>query len=154
MPLNFKITVIMKKLFAVLAVLVPLISFSSCEKDKNPSGNGAPMSEKIVGSWQLTKAAVMAGEDGMEFDIAEMTGMSLVFEFKADGTGIISTSADGQYEESGFSWTLSGETLTVIEDGEPMECTVQTLTETELVFSFPIPDDTMTGTVTCVFARI
>ena len=92
----------------------------------------------------------------MEFDATERLQAEISFVFNADGTGTI-TSVDkttGQSEQDGFEWSLEGNTLTVIESGEPMACTLETLTGSQLVFSFQIPDDFITGKMTCTFVRV
>ncbi len=139
----------MKRLFAVLAVLVPLLALSSCKKDETSRPS-------IVGTWQLTKASILFDGEEMEFDATERLQAEISFVFNADGTGTI-TSVDkttGQSEQDGFEWSLEGNTLTVIESGESVACTLETLTDSQLVFSFQIPDDFITGEVTCTFVRV
>lgn len=141
----------MKRLFAVLAVLVPLLALSSCKKDDA----SAP---SIVGTWEMTKVSmsILLEDEEIDADVTERLQAEISFVFNADGTGTI-TSVDkttGQSEQDGFEWSLEGNTLTVIESGESVACTLETLTGSQLVFSFQIPDDFITGKMTCTFVRV
>ena len=98
----------MKRLFAVLAVLVPLLALSSCKKDETSRPS-------IVGTWQLTKASILFDGEEMEFDATERLQAEISFVFNADGTGseIEVDYADGNHA-SNFSYVYNGEEGVVV----------------------------------------
>ncbi|MFO8020817.1 MAG: lipocalin family protein [Perlabentimonas sp.] len=105
------------KLFALVGAFAML--FSACSKDDI----------SIVGKWNIDKMTfemtmVVDGETQTETGAETNQGW---IEFKSGGTGI---------DDAGdsFTWTLSGDKLTISEDGEdPLTMTLTTLTEDKIV---------------------
>ncbi|MBB5397385.1 MULTISPECIES: lipocalin family protein [unclassified Mucilaginibacter] len=114
----------MKKLLLIALLLVgSSVAFTGCSK-KTDDGGDQPSSvskNKLVGKWLYVK--FVEGGDTETFNDGEY------FEFKADGTAY--DSVDDDYAQ----WSVSGNKITFIVDGEPNIATVEKLTGSELVMS-------------------
>lgn len=101
----------MKKILAVALVLVfALTVFASC------GGGGVAGTYKLKSMMGMEISALAALYGGDASEIEDM--MSLVL--KEDGTGSIVSDGD----TSSFTWTQSGNTLTMTVDGESQDCTI------------------------------
>ena len=98
----------MKRLISVLAVIVAVLSFTSCEKQPEKA---------IVGTWKATTAEMSVGGMKMEVDVSEMGG-NIEFTFKNDGTGSITFSDEDGSETSNMTYSVSDNLLTLTADGE------------------------------------
>lgn len=108
-----------------MAALVSLFFFSSCGKD-------SPFDvSDIVGAWSLYRVRAVDGDEVIDSD--EAPEGTMCFEFDDDGTGRLwGTSLD----ETGFSYTVSGNELVMDSAGSVIEVTVVSLSEDMLSFSF------------------
>ncbi len=95
----------MKKLLLALALMLPMVVFTACEKDKeNEPGNGS--GNELVGTW---------AEDSDPEEI-------LYYQFNADHSGyewyvVYEEETSDKYS---FTWSANGNTLTIVyhEDGD------------------------------------
>lgn len=99
----------MKNFTNLLLITVLLAGFGSigCEDD-NPSG---PSRSDLVGTWSLDKLFINGEEEET---------WNLTYTFLADGTG--NTNDDGNINN--FTWSVSGNTISINEDGATVEMTV------------------------------
>ncbi len=125
----------MKKLSILTLSLVALsMSFVSCSKDDN---NGSTTSGNLVGKWEYSKEGAV--QNGQEYLVAYMgneTGCS------KDYIDVTATSvADVDYDSTDnpcemftdtYSYTRTGNTITMTVSGMEVISTIVTLTSTEL----------------------
>ena len=96
------------KRFFILTAILAVFGLSSCEKEP---------SKAIVGTWEAVKMeASIAGID-MTVNMAE-AGMKMEFTFNEDGSGSIYIESDGRGERTPFEYSLNGNLLSIISDGE------------------------------------
>ena len=95
------------KRMLLLTALMAILGLSSCEKEPSVA---------IVGTWEAVKMeATMTGMT-MTVDMAE-AGMTMLFTFKANGTGSTYIESEGQGERVPFEYELYGNILTLSSDG-------------------------------------
>ena len=101
---------------------------------------GSPSESDLIGKWELdlniTKQAMKdEGLEGEELKMALMmlSSMSMTFEFKEDGTLLVSASAFGGSESESGEWKLDGSTLKTRQGQEEWEQTEISLSGDELV---------------------
>ncbi|MBP5516721.1 MAG: lipocalin family protein [Bacteroidales bacterium] len=122
----------MKKTARFILCLVAMATFcaASCEKDDNDGDNGnnngnGYNAEMFVGTWRV---------DNMTVNGENMTPQNMLFTMNEDGTGLAND--NGVTENNGFSWSVSGDQLTITpRSGANYVYTVNELTETECTFS-------------------
>ncbi|MBR5198649.1 MAG: lipocalin family protein [Bacteroidales bacterium] len=96
------------KRFFILTAILAVFGLSSCEKEP---------SKAIVGTWEAVKMeASIAGID-MTVNMAE-AGMKMEFTFNEDGSGSIYIESDGRGERTPFDYSVNGNLLSIISDGE------------------------------------
>ena len=108
-----------------MAALLSLFFFSSCGKDTLFDASD------IVGSWSLYRVSAVDGDEVLDSD--PVPEGSMCFEFDDDGTGRLWGAG---LQETGFSYTISGNELVMDSAGSVIEVTIVSLTEDELSFSF------------------
>ncbi len=101
----------MKKLLLALALMLPMVVFTACEKDKeNEPGTGS--GNELVGTW-----------------VNDSDPMNLFyFQFNADHSGYEWEVYQGEPDEKyPFTWSADGNTLTMVyhDDGEDNLLTLQ-----------------------------
>lgn len=121
----------MKRSINLILCFVALATFcaASCEKDNegdNNSNNGNGYSaEMFVGTWRV---------DNMTVNGENMTPENMLFIMNEDGTGLAND--NGETENNGFAWSVSGDQLTITpRSGVNYVYTVNNLTESECTFS-------------------
>lgn len=95
----------MKKILFVLAIMLPMIVFSSCSKDDDEKSNETL--ELILGTWEVSQ--VDTGK-GYQDWILEKTSAS----FKKDGT----YSGKGYFGNGEGTYEMSGKTITCYVSGK------------------------------------
>ena len=96
------------KRFFILTAILAVFGLSSCEKEP---------SKAIVGTWEaVTMETSIAGID-LTVNMAD-AGMKLEFTFNEDGSGSIYLESDGRGERTPFEYSLNGNLLSIISDGE------------------------------------
>ncbi len=126
----------MKKFLAFLFCAATLAGFAGCSDDDDDEVDLA----QLIGKWECYKD--YDGEvDYWDYDYGE--GINIYrYEFRADGTGArthADQNADQIYlHDIPFTYTLSGNTLAIIDDREPdytQYFRVEELTSSELVLA-------------------
>ena len=97
----------MKRLFILTAILA-VFGLSSCEKEP---------SKAIVGTWEAVKMETSIAGIDMTVNMAE-AGMKMELTFNEDGTGSIYFESQGKGERTPFEYSLNGNLLSIISDGE------------------------------------
>ncbi|MBQ2247324.1 MAG: lipocalin family protein [Tidjanibacter sp.] len=111
----------------MLAAIVSLFALTSCEKEP---------ADLIVGKWTMTEMSV--SYDGITLNInpSEM-GRTVIYTFKADGTGHAYMYEDGESVEATFTYSLytSGDKqmLNITSEGETLHYDILTLDDNTLV---------------------
>ena len=100
----------MKKNFFTMICFVAmgLCCLTGCEKDNdnnggNNGGNNSPYSQMLVGTWRVTAVAV----DGVN----QQAPQNMLITMDANGTGLMND--NGEIENNGFTWSVSGNQLTI-----------------------------------------
>ena len=101
---------------------------------------GSPSESDLIGKWEsdlnITKQAMkdegLEGE-GLEMALKMLSSMSMTFEFKEDGTLLVSASAFGGSESESGEWKLDGSTLKTRQGQEEWEQFEISLSGDELV---------------------
>ena len=101
---------------------------------------GSPSESDLIGKWELDpkvmeKALKDEGLEGEGLDMALtlLSSMSMTFEFKEDGTLLVSASAFGGSESESSEWKLDGSTLKTRQGQEDWEQIEISLSGDELV---------------------
>ena len=120
----------MKRIF-IISVILALFGFVSCQKNE---------AEAIIGSWKATSILMNMGGMEMEMDISK-SSVQIDVLFKADGTGAITGSAEGEAISTDFEYrvddgmlsltaeketitapiTINGKKMSLIVDGDIIE---------------------------------
>jgi hypothetical protein len=121
-----------KLLFITLLLMTGLFAFTGCSK-KNDDGSDPPSvsKSKLVGKWLYVKFE----EDGD----TETFNNGEYFQLNEDGT------AYDSMDDDNARWSVSGNKITFIVDGEPNTATVEKLTSKELVLHYVGDDYTSTA---------
>ncbi|MBE6231630.1 MAG: hypothetical protein E7117_04590 [Bacteroidales bacterium] len=90
----------MKKFFFITAILAAF-TFTSCEKETSKS---------IVGAWNTVSMTSSYQGVNVSVNLAEM-GLSMIFSFDKNGTGTISTTADGSTTSEPITYIATETTL-------------------------------------------
>ncbi|MBQ6097367.1 MAG: lipocalin family protein [Bacteroidales bacterium] len=94
-------------------------------ENNNNQNNTTYSSEMFVGTWQV---------ENMTVNGQNMTPQNMLFMMYDDGTGLASD--NGETENNGFTWSVSGDQLTITpRSGTHYVYTVNSLTENECTFS-------------------
>lgn len=94
----------------ILAAIVAVIGFVSCEKDNANS---------IVGTWEATSLHMNIEGIDMTIDInEETTGGTIEMTFKKDGTATLSEIVDGESYSGTCDYTYTDNILTLSQEGE------------------------------------
>ena len=96
------------KRFFILTAILAVFGLSSCEKQP---------SKAIVGTWEAVKMETSIAGIDMTVNMAE-AGMKMEFTFNEDGSGSIYIESDGRGERTPFEYSLNGNLLSIISDGE------------------------------------
>ena len=108
----------MKQLFLkityifVISLLMLLITGGDCNKS---SGTGPATVEDLVGTWVLTSVSAFG-----ETYTPEEAEMDMTLIMNADGTYTRIFTEDSVTETYTGTWSISGNTLIIVEDGETM----------------------------------
>ena len=102
------------KSFFVITAIMAVLGLTSCEKEA---------SEAIVGTWESVRMEMQIEGVKMEMDMKEM-GISMVFTFRADGTGTINEMIEGEEMSSDFNYRVDGGMLVVYYEDEEAEIPV------------------------------
>ena len=97
----------MKKFF-IISVILALFGLTSCQKDE---------AKAIIGSWRATSVEMDMGGMNMEMDLSE-SGIQIDVLFKADGTGAVSGTAEGETISSDFEYSVSDDMLSLLIEDE------------------------------------
>ena len=97
----------MKRFFILTAILV-VFGLSSCEKEP---------SKAIVGTWEAVKMETSIAGIDMTVNMAD-AGMKMEFTFNEDGSGSIYLESEGRGERTPFEYSVNGNLLSIISDGE------------------------------------
>lgn len=95
------------KRFFLLTALMAVLGLSSCEKEPSVA---------IIGTWEAVKMEATASGMTMTIDMVE-AGKTMLFTFKADGTGSTYIESEGRGERVPFEYELYGDILTLSSDG-------------------------------------
>ena len=96
------------KRFFILTAILAVFGLSSCEKEP---------SKAIVGTWEAVKMETSSAGIDMTVNMAE-AGMKMEFTFNEDGSGSIYIESDGRGERTPFDYSVNGNLLYIISDGE------------------------------------
>ena len=96
------------KRFFILTAILAVFGLSSCEKEP---------SKAIVGTWEAVKMETSIAGIDMTVNMA-VAGMKLEFTFNEDGSGSIYLESEGRGERTPFEYSLNGNLLSIISDGE------------------------------------
>ena len=96
------------KRFFILTAILAVVGLSSCEKEP---------SKAILGTWEAVKMETSIAGIDMSVNMAD-AGMKLEFTFNEDGSGSISLESEGRGERTPFEYSLNGNLLSIISDGE------------------------------------
>lgn len=97
----------MKKFIAILMVALMALLLVAC-------GSGKPASDPaagIVGTWELDDAE--SEESKQVVELMKAFGMSMTFEFKADGTGTLTTVMGEEPEVNEFSYEIKDDQIVI-----------------------------------------
>ena len=97
----------MKRIF-IISVILALFGFVSCQKNE---------AEAIIGSWKATSILMNMGGMEMEMDISK-SGVQIDVLFKADGTGAITGSAEGEAISTDFEYRVDDGMLSLTAEKE------------------------------------
>ena len=97
----------MKRIFTI-SVILALFGFVSCQKNE---------AEAIIGSWKATSILMNMGGMEMEMDISK-SGVQIDVLFKADGTGAITGSAEGEAISTDFEYRVDDGMLSLTAEKE------------------------------------
>lgn len=96
------------KRFFILTAILAVFGLSSCEKEP---------SKAIVGTWDAVKMETSIAGIDMTVNMAD-AGMKLEFTFNEGGSGSIYLESEGRGERTPFEYSLNGNLLSIISDGE------------------------------------
>lgn len=96
------------KRFFILTAILAVFGLSSCEKEP---------SKAIVGTWEAVKMETSIAGIDMTVNMAD-AGMKMEFTFNEDGSGSIYLESEGRGERTPFEYSLNGNLLSLISDGE------------------------------------
>ena len=85
-----------------------VLGLTSCEKDP---------SKAIIGTWEAVKIEANLLGVNMNYDIADLK-MKMELTFNSDGTGSILTESENKSTRSAFTYSVSGNALSLIEEGD------------------------------------
>ena len=102
------------KRFFILTAILAVFGLSSCEKEP---------SKAIVGTWEAVKMETSIAGIDMTVNMAD-AGMKMEFTFNEDGSGSIYLESEGRGERTPFEYSLNGNLLSIISDGETEGVTV------------------------------
>lgn len=105
--------------------------FTACSDDEGGIDGNA--NELILGKWELTYSKGYEIWDGERDSWDEPEGGEYI-EFNADGTA--TRSDDSGWSNSGVKWSISGNKLTLTDDGESFTATITTLNADKLVIVY------------------
>lgn len=113
----------MKKLLIITLLLIgSAMAFTGCsKKNDDGSSSGSVSKSKLVGKWLYVK--FVENGDTENFTNGEY------FQLNEDGT------AYDSLDDDNAQWSLSGNKITFVVDGDPNIATVEKLTSSELVMS-------------------
>ncbi len=97
----------MKRIF-IISVILALFGFVSCQKNE---------ADAIIGSWKATSILMNMGGMEMEMDISK-SGVQIDVLFKADGTGAITGSAEGEAISTDFEYRVDDGMLSLTAEKE------------------------------------
>ncbi len=121
--------------FCLMATAIFGLAFQ-CENENNNNGNNSTYADLIPGTWLIDKLTV----NGEEIPPANF-GEIILYMHK-DGTGLVSD--NGVTENNGFTWSIDGSTLTIVERHGEHVFTINELNEKECTFagnSIPAGDE-------------
>ena len=104
----------MKKFF-IISVILALFGLTSCQKDE---------AKAIIGSWRATSVEMDMGGMNMEMDLSE-SGIQIDVLFKADGTGTVSGTAEGESISSDFEYSVSDDMLSLLIEDETVSVPIE-----------------------------
>lgn len=96
------------KRFFILTAILAVFGLSSCEKEP---------SKAIVGTWEAVKMETSIAGIDMTVNMAD-AGMKMEFTFNEDGSGSIYLESEGRGERTPFEYSVNGNLLSIISDGE------------------------------------
>ena len=96
------------KRFFILTAILAVFGLSSCEKEP---------SKAIVGTWEAVEMETSIAGIDMTVNMAD-AGMKMEFTFNEDGSGSIYLESEGRGERTPFDYSLNGNLLSIISDGE------------------------------------
>lgn len=121
-----------KLLFITLLLMTGLFAFTGCSKKSDDGADSASISKsKLVGKWLYVK--FVENGDTETFNNGEY------FQLNEDGT------AYDSMDDDNAQWSVSGNKITFIVEGEPNIATVEKLTSSELVMSTSNEGETSTA---------
>ena len=89
------------------------LGFSSCG-DGDDNGNGIGSKSDLIGKWQVTSYVFWDDENAVKTDSPE----GVLVTFNSDGSGVNVYENEGEEVSEKFTWTLSGDKLTIVPEAE------------------------------------
>ncbi len=136
------------RLLGYLLVAVLCIGFASCSSDDDEG----TQSNLLIGEWEQVRSSGWYLEDGGKESWNETTsGLYVVFD---EDHKFRFYEEDYDYVESG-TWSISGNKLTLVHDGERVEGTIKELTSSKLVvFSSFRENGTVVEEMTSTYRKV
>jgi hypothetical protein len=127
----------MKKIAGSVLLLLLAVAFTGCTKDKS-------LAELMIGKWQGKSVKMISYENGVKVDeyTTFYTSNEETIEMIKGGTG--KHYSDGIVDDE-FTWTLSGNKLTVTSGTDVMELEI---TANETTMTYKISETNVDGGIT------
>ncbi|WP_287619575.1 hypothetical protein [Parabacteroides sp.] len=127
----------MKTILHTLVAMIAL-AVTSCNNDDNEAFDILrPISENVIGRWQQTNSYQLDANGNKIEDGAHIEGMIIQADFRPDGTAIeLMTTLNGWQRVNKINWTADEKKRGIhfaIEDGDPHFCSLQLLTDNQMI---------------------
>jgi len=142
---------VVQKLIILLSLT--FLPFSAYSSDDNPTGPGA---NKLIGIWKLYRTTTFYASL-TDPDSSNVTTLGSDFSFtltiKDENTWTIDFVSLGETESSSGTWSVSGNTITIKEEGEPEESSDYSISGNKLTVTSSETIDGYTTIEVSVFIR-
>lgn len=118
----------------IILISLTLLPFSAYSDDDYPIGPGA---DKLIGTWKLETSTTIYGSL-TDPDSSNATTFGSNFSFTLtinDDTWTIDLIARGETESSSGTWSVSGNKITIKEQGEPDETSDYSISSNKLTIT-------------------
>ena len=137
----------------IILLFLAFLPFSAYSNDDHPA---APEANKLIGIWKLYETTTFYGSL-TDPDSSNATTLSSDFNFtltiKDDNTWTIDFVSFGETESSSGTWSSSGNTITIKEEGEPEESSDYSISGNKLTVTSSETIDGITTIEVSVFIR-